>query len=264
MLNKLKASFQARVSQPWALSHFNRTSFGKALSTLRNKYPGRRCFLIGNGPSLRAEDLTRLHEAGEVCFAFNRIYNIFDQTPWRPDFYVSQDEKMLAGCAETVGQSELGTKFIPIQMKWYHGISIQGATWFNIIHQQAEAPKEFQFSDDAASGLYNSSTVMYTAAQLAAYMGFSEICLIGVDHHFRVSQNNQGQIIVDENAQDYFSKNYNADRENLYIPNTEKSTLTYIAMKDHCEKRGIRVYNATRGGKLEVFPRVDFDSLFVR
>lgn len=48
---------------------------------------------------------------------------------------------------------------------------------------------------------------------------------------------------------------------------------TYVAMKDHqfwnyqaarryAETHGIKIYNATRGGELEVFERVDFDSLF--
>lgn len=260
----IKSSFHARIIEPWIISHFEKTSWGKTLAGYKTKYSGRRCFLIGNGPSLRAEDLTRLRENGDICFAFNRIYNIFDQTSWRPDFYISQDEKMLGGCADTVNRMELGTKLIPIQLKWYHGIRISDANWFNIIHQQAESPLDFRFSDDAAKGLYNSSTVMYTAAQLAAYMGFADIYLIGVDHHFRVSQNNRGEIVVDENAKDYFSEQYNTDKANLYIPNTEQSTLTYIAMKHHCDARGIRVYNATRGGKLEVFPRVDFDSLFTR
>ena len=59
-----------------------------------------------------------------------------------------------------------------------------------------------------------------------------------------------------------FSEKYNTDKETLYIPNTEKSTRTYIAMKQHCDKRGVKVYNATRGGKLEVFPRINFDELF--
>lgn len=103
---------------------------------------------------------------------------------------------------------------------------------------------------------------MYTAAQMAAYMGFRGIFLIGADHHFRVSQNNRGEIVVDDSVKDYFTDHYNEDRAKLYIPNTEKRTLTYLAMKIHCEKRGIRVCNATRGGKLEVFPRVDLDSLF--
>jgi hypothetical protein len=63
-------------------------------------------------------------------------------------------------------------------------------------------------------------------------------------------------------VKDYFTDKYNEDKDKLYIPNTEKSTLTYVAMKEQCEKREIRVYNATRGGKLEVFERVDFDLLF--
>ena len=103
---------------------------------------------------------------------------------------------------------------------------------------------------------------MYTAAQIAAYMGIKEIFLIGVDHHFHISQNNAGQIVVDNSVKDYFTDKYNEDKDQLYIPNTEKSTLTYVAMKEQCEKRGIKVINATRGGKLEVFSRVDFDSLF--
>ena len=86
--------------------------------------------------------------------------------------------------------------------------------------------------------------------------------MIGVDHHFRTTVNNKGEIVIDDKVKDYFTDKYNEDKDKLYIPNTEKSTLTYVAMKRHCDQRGIRVYNATRGGKLEVFPRVEFDSLF--
>ncbi len=255
-------SIQARIIQPYQLAHFNRTKFGKALASLRNRYAGRRCFFIGNGPSLTAADLTKLHRSGEITFAFNRIYNIFDQTEWRPTFYISQDEKMLAGCIGEMNAQPMNTKFIPIQLKWYHDLSVDGAAYFNIAHQEAENPLDFRFSDDISREIYNSSTGMYTAAQIAAYMGFKEIYFIGVDHHFRISQNNNGDVVVDTTVKDYFTDKYNEDKDKLYIPNTEKSTLTYIAMKHHCDGRGIKVYNATRGGKLEVFPRIDFESLF--
>ena len=261
-MNKIIASIRARFVQPWVLKNYDKTAGGKALVAYKNKYSGRRCFLIGNGPSLRAGDLTKLHENGEITFGFNRIYNIFDQTPWRPTFYISQDEKMLGGCADVVNATEMGVKFIPIQLRWWHDIHIRGAQEFHIIDQQVEDPRRFGFSDDIAKGIYNSSTGMYTAAQMAAYMGFSEIFFIGVDHHFRTSVNNKGEVVVDNSVKDYFTDKYNEDKDKLFIPNTEKSTLTYVAMKDHCEKRGIRVFNATRGGKLEVFQRVDFDRLF--
>lgn len=262
LINRINASIQARLVHPWTLRHFGSTGYGKQLKDYKGRFSGRRCFLIGNGPSLRAEDLTRLHKAGEITFGFNRIYNIFDQTPWRPTFYISQDEKMLGGCADIVDGLDLKEKFIPIQLHWWHDIAIGGARYFNIIDQCVDDPRDFRFSDDIASGIYNSSTGMYTAAQIAAYMGFTEIYFIGVDHHFHISMNNKGEVVVDNSVKDYFTDKYNEDKENLFIPNTEKSTLTYVAMKTHCDSRGIRVYNATRGGKLEVFPRRDFDSLF--
>lgn len=262
LVNRIKASIDARIVQPNMQKHFEKTEYGKKLASYKDKYKGKRCFFIGNGPSLKADNLTKLHENGEITFAFNRVYNIFDDTPWRPTFYISQDEKMLSGCQDDVNKLDLPVKFIPIQLNWYHDVDINNATYFNIRPQISENPEEYLFSDDISKEIYNSSTGMYTAAQMAAYMGFSEIYFIGVDHHFKTSINNKGEIIVDNSVKDYFSDKYNADKDNLYIPNTEKSTLTYVAMKKHCDERNIKVFNATRGGKLEVFPRVDFDSLF--
>lgn len=263
IIQRVSDSIQARIIQPKMQKKFEKTKYGKKIAQYKEKYQNRRCFLIGNGPSLRADDLTILHNHEEITFAFNRVYNIFDDTPWRPTFYISQDEKMLKGCASQVDQLNLPVKLIPIQLKWYHNIDIHDALYFNMNWQQREDPQDYLFSDDVAHEIACASTGMYTAAQLAAYMGFSEIYLIGVDHHFHISQNNQGEIVVDNNVKDYFSEKYNEDKSNLYIPNTEKSTLTYIALKKHCDQRGIKVLNATRGGKLEVFPRVDFDKIFL-
>ena len=262
LLTHAYASVEARFIHPWQQKNFEKTRYGRKLRQYESKHAGQRCFFIGNGPSLRAEDLTKLQEEGEVTFAFNRIYNIFVQTEWRPTYYVSVDEKMLQGCAETVDQLDLPYKFIPINMRWYHGININDAVEFLMKAPQEENGEPLDFSGDISKGIYQSGTCMYAAAQIAAYMGFKEIYLIGVDHHFQISQNNKGEIIVDKSAKDYFSDKYNEDKANLYIPNTEKSTLTYMAMKQQCSQRGISVFNATRGGKLEVFPRVNFDSLF--
>ncbi len=256
-----KKSFEARIIQPWTLKHYSSTSYGRKICTYKDAYKGKECFLIGNGPSLRAEDLTLLYKNHIPTFACNRIYNIFEQTPWRPTFYISQDEKMLSGCSATVNELDIQSKWIPIQLNWYYGIDIRNAIYFNMVSQPSDKQDNYLFSDDASAEVYNSQTVLYTAAQLAAYMGFHTIYLIGVDHHFHISQNNQGEIVVDNTVKDYFSEEYNKDRDKLYIPNTEKSIYTYIAMKRHCHARGIRVYNATRGGRLEVFDRVNFEEI---
>lgn len=240
--------------------HFDKFAEGRELESLKNIHLGQKCVIVGNGPSLRAEDLDVLESKGIITFAFNRIYHIFEQTSWRPSYYISQDEKMLAGCIKEVEQLTAVKKFIPAEMSWYQGIDIQNIQPFHIVHQEENNMPGF--SEDIARCVINSSTVVYTAIQFAVYMGIKEIYLIGVDHQFQTSMNAKGEIVIDSTIKDYFCDKYNEDKNNLYIPNTEKSTLTFIAAKRYADAHDIKIYNATRGGKLEVFSRVDFDSVF--
>ena len=258
-MNPLK-SIHARFLN-YKASHFASFPEGRALAALKDIHMGRRCFIIGNGPSLRAEDLDKLKENGDITFAFNRIYHIFDQTTWRPTYYISQDGKMLSGCADDVAKLEAKMKFIPAELVWYEGIRIPGAQLFHIVNDEI-AENVPDFSRDISRKVCNSKTVVFTAIQLAVFMGIREIYLIGVDHHFHTSMNAKGEIVVDPTAKDYFAEKYNEDKENLYIPNTDVSTLTFVAARRFADEHGIRICNATRGGKLEVFERVDFESLF--
>ena len=167
---------------------------------------------------------------------------------------------MLAGCQKEVGNLETEIKFIPAELEWYDGLKIKGSTLFHI--ENCDFNKKPLFSENISKRIYNSRTVVYTAIQIAVYMGFKKIYLIGVDHHFHTSMNSKGEIIVDKTAKDYFSDKYNTDKENLYIPNTDLSTLAFVAAKEYTDAHNVRIYNATRGGKLEVFPRIEFNSIF--
>ena len=251
--------YQSIISRyrKFKINHFDKFE-GKSLCKLKSIHEGKRCFIIGNGPSLKADDLTMIKDNREISFAFNRIYHIFSQTDWRPTYYISQDEKMLAGCIDEVNSIIADKKFIPIEMDWYYKIHLKGTTPFHI----KKIGQKLDFSEDISKYIANSKTVVYTAIQFAVYMGIKEIYLIGVDHHFHISQNNKGEIIVDPNVKDYFSEAYNPDKEKLYIPNTDDSTLTFIKAKQYADEHGIKIYNATRGGRLEVFERKDFNTLF--
>jgi len=257
-MNPIK-SLQARFTN-YKLAHFDVFPEGKALKQLKDIHVGSRCFIVGNGPSLTAEDLTTLGQNGEITFAFNRIYHIFDQTEWRPTYYISQDGRMLSGSVDEVSHLRAGIKFIPAELEWYEGITIADRQLFHIVNREQNGLP--CFSEDISREVCNSKTVVYTAMQIAVYMGIREMYLIGVDHHFHTSMNAAGEIVVDPTAKDYFSDKYNEDKESLYIPNTDESTKTFFAAKRFADAHGVRIYNATRGGKLEVFPRVGFDSLF--
>lgn len=244
-------------------NHFHLFKEGKLLKTFRNKHKGRRCFIIGNGPSLTANDLNKIKGNNDISFAFNRIYYIYKQTDWRPTYYISQDEKLLSGCFQEVNNDIDSIKFIPIELKWYNKICIKNAFYFHIINKNIDNNKP-GFSEDISRYIVNSKTVVFSAIQIAVYMGIKEIYLIGVDHHFHTSINQKGEIIIDNTAKDYFSEEYNKDKQNLYIPNTDLSTFTYLSAKEYADEHGIKIYNATRGGRLEVFPRLDFESLFTK
>ena len=252
-------SFRCRWRN-FQLSHYARSSYGRELTSLKNIHEGCRCFIIGNGPSLKVEDLNILAKHREISFAFNRIYNIFDQTHWRPTYYISQDEKMLQNTYDEMCSVPAEKRFFPVEMKWYYNMPLHDALFF---HQKN--PKNMLkpvFSDDISNFIGNSKTVAFTAMQIAVFMGIKEIYLIGTDHHFHKSINAKGEIIIDPSAKDYFCDSYNKDKEDLYIPNTDESTYTFIAAKQYGDSHDIKIFNATRGGKLEVFPRVNFDELF--
>lgn len=240
------------------LRYFEITRWGKNLKGLHGKYANKRCFIIGNGPSLVPEDLEKLKD--EYTFAFNRIYLMFDRTEWRPTFYCTQDSKIAKASADEI-REKITTPYLfaPINLKWYEEVNLDSDYFFS---PEAAGEKVPVFSENIPHKIGVGNTVAYTAIQLATYMGFSEIYLLGVDHSFQTYQDMNGNIITDPHAKDYFTDKYNEDKSNLFVPRLDVSTLSYIAAQEYAQCHPVTIFNATRGGKLEVFPRVEFDKLF--
>ena len=69
----------------------------KRLERFKNKYKGKRCFIIGNGPSLNKMDLSPLKN--EYTFGLNRFYLIRKRIGFYPKFLVSVNDLVLSQCA---------------------------------------------------------------------------------------------------------------------------------------------------------------------
>ena len=252
------------------------------LAGYRNKYEGKRCFIIGSGPSLRAEDLDKIKD--EYSFACNLTYMIFDKTEWRPTFYAIQDKPFSIEYVDSLSAVPSELKFLAIGLggKMY---PIKGAIPVRMLHnvgywlQKGTLPP---FSDDAAHGVHDGLTVTYFNLQLAVYMGFKEIVLLGMDHQYKYQWQISQKVRDDPEQyfdkrlqgrgyevkgveQDHFFPDYwefcsgSKDRNSVYC--IEEVTLAYMAAREYAKEHGIRIVNATRGGKLEVFARVNFDKL---
>ena len=141
--------------------------------------------------------------------------------------------------------------------------SVKDACNFHLNYDE-EKRCPFSFSTDIAHQLDCRGTVTFTCMQLAAYMGFSRIYLLGVDHNYQKTIDIHGNVVVDPNAKDYFCEGYDDDIKDAVVHDMGNNTRAYQDAKAYCDQTRGRttIYNATRGGKLEVFERVGFDALF--
>jgi hypothetical protein len=233
---------------------------GKQLKIFKNIHKGERCFIIGNGPSLKIQDLEKLKN--EFSFAANKIFIAFEETDWRPTYYCIQDFKMILSEIETLKILNIRNKFIagnPLISK-----KIYWNDWiYFFLNTKPFYPNYPKFSEDISKQIFEGWTITYAEIQLAVYMGFKEIYLLGIDFNYAKSINNKGVISVSENPS-YFSDKYMDNKEfekQFNYPNLENSLLAYKAAKQYTEQNGIKIYNATRGGKLEIFERIDLDKL---
>lgn len=230
------------------------------IRALSNKHVGKRCFIIGNGPSLDSADLDKIHAAGDLSFAANKIANIFDRTKWRPTYYCVFDEGMPKDIVELMSQTTADKKFFR-KSSYYWTRKVKGDCVFLHTKGGMEYLDNPVFSDDVPEVLYTVATVTYAALQLAVFMGINEIYLLGVDNNYAIDKKKDGSLVKDASAKSYFEGAPEKDNKKC-VGSQWEMNIVYEAAKSYADAHNIRIYNATRGGKLEIFPRVNFDLLF--
>lgn len=229
------------------------------LARFKDIHKGERVFIIGNGPSVTMEDLDTLYKNNEKCIALNKIHKIFDNTLWRPNYICMSDARVINACESEM--EEITKNAIVFMADRFCHSDVERLNNVEYVHLKSEffIPNLPGFSVDITKGTNWGGSVTYDLAiQIAAYMGFSEIYLLGIDH------NNVGAVT---NAQNHFIPNYfSKEEEDIYagvVANFESMNLAYKKADIFSKKHGFRIFNATRGGKLEIFERVNFDSLFM-
>lgn len=236
------------------------------LFQIKNTHKGEFAFIIGNGPSLRAEDLTMLKNKGVFCFAANRINLIFSDTVWRPNCYTAIDPDIYRNNDKTISnvlQADLDYYIVTKQI--YSGFDAEFQSKQNCMYFTMKPISYYsnvrEFSSDPVKYLMNGFTVTYLSMQLAYYMGFSKIYLLGVDCDYARVLNKSGKVSQYEGKVSYFSKNYDSTKNNsAYI---DGMLLAYEYARKFAEQSGGRfsIYNASRGGKMKIFEQVEFDDI---
>jgi len=223
------------------------------LETWRNKFKGERCFVVGNGPSLRKTDLSRLD--GEFTIGMNRIYLAFEDYQFRSSCLVSVNDLVLEQC-----HAEMQALEIPKFISWRARKYFKAGPDTLFLDTTYTLPEDF--NGDATERLFEGFTVTYVSLQLAYFLGFSEAILIGVDHSFATK--GPANTVVTSQGEDpnHFNANYFGIGFKWQLPDLEGSERAYQMAREAFEADGRQILDATVGGKLTIFPKVDYEGLF--
>lgn len=221
------------------------------LELMKDAFAGKRCFIIGNGPSLLQTDLSKLR--GECTFGLNRGYLLFDRIGEPTTFLVAVNRYVVEQFGDELLRAP-STLFV----SWRSRRLIRPSA--DPIYLRRSRP--FTFSDDIAQhGAWEGATVTYVAMQLAFHLGFTEVVLIGVDHSFADKGPANKLITSSGTDSNHFDPDYFGAGVKWQLPDLEVSEAAYRLALDAFSRAGRSIVDATVGGALDVFPKVSFDDL---
>ena len=254
---RLLASPYMMVKKYLENQRYDNSKYPSEIKKYKNRHKGGRCFILGNGPSLQVKDLELINE--EICFAGNRIFDIFPKTDWRPDYYFCVDKNAVYQLNSEIERMNNITRFIEFSGRK----AINNSD--DIIYINSNPFFRINLFNDSKTGIsekpehmfWYGYTVVYPMIQMALYMGMKEIYLLGVDFNYSTVIGKFGNVKHKNNVQDYFSNR----KDNNAFLNYHSVLYSYECARNYCEKHNIKIRNCTRGGKLEVFIRESLEDV---
>jgi hypothetical protein len=221
----------------------------------RGIHTGKRCFIVANGPSLRKTDLTLLEN--EITFGLNRIYLLFEETSFRPTYYVAVNELILEQWAEDISQLDM-PKFLNWNRRSYYGDPASSTTYI----KSKMTIKDF-FQYDLTRPTVVGATVTFVALQLAFYMGFQTVYLIGLDHNYKEKGiPSKTETRAPDQDESHFHANYFPKGYKWQLPDLLRSEIEFSISRQAFEGDGREVLDATIGGKCQIFKKTAYEDLF--
>jgi hypothetical protein len=240
----------AAYLHPWRLESIRR------LGKLKDIHKGKRAFVIANGPSLKYTDMSKLRN--EFTFGMNRIYLMFPELGFSTTFLTVVNDLVIEQTANDLATLSL-PKFIAWRSRRHFPKSLSGNQLPTFLYTSYTGP---HFSTDVRGRVWEGATVTNVTLQLAFHMGFQQVILIGADHNYTATGKPNTTVISQGDDPNHFSPAYFGKGFRWQLPDLQTSEVGYAMVREAYRKAGREVLDATIGGKLTIFPKVDYDSLF--
>lgn len=219
------------------------------LEHFADRHRGETAWLVGNGPSVRLEDLDALN--GRLTFGFNRLYLAYGQTAFRPTYTVTGDGQMIEDFGQEIVDVAGGTVFVVNDTV----PDIVGDYIF--VRMLPVYPPLFSRSPESVVSPGGSS--LYMAMQIAYRMGVRRFYIYGADFRFQFGQaRSRDKFRIATGDGNHFIPNYRSGKP-WCPPSLKDIGSAFLTARLVMEREGGFVRNASRGGALEMFERTPFE-----
>ncbi|MDF9795211.1 hypothetical protein OKW21_000474 [Catalinimonas alkaloidigena] len=225
-----------------------KNQYAERLKRFKDIHKGEDCFIIGNGPSLNKIDIEKLNDY--YTFGLNKIYLINKNKNLKIDYLASINPYVIEQSIEQFKSMDLEV-FLSLQSCIEKELKIEsGINYLNI-------KRGIQFSRDCSTHVGAGHTVTFTAMQLAYYMGFKRVFLVGIDHNFfQTGKPNEEQVLTGDDI-NHFDNNYFSGQK-WQLADLEGSEAAYSLAKYYFNKDEKQIIDATYEGKLTIFPKISY------
>jgi len=242
-------------------------------AVLHNRHTGQRCFILGNGPSVKQLDLTMLK--GQNVISVSNGYLHQGYASFAPRYHCLPQvtygkmtrESVVAWFNEMhqhLGNAELFLNETEAELVREYGLFSGRKVHYVVMRESFDELEEREVID-ITRPIPRVGSVPVLAIILAMYMGFKEIILLGVDHdHFKT-----GKYVYAFETKVQKDKDYSVSSDGTVVTTwyDDFQTLArlwrqYRILGEIASASKISIVNATAGGELDEFQRREFQSLF--
>ena len=222
-----------------------------SIGRFKNLHAGQRCVIVCNGPSLNQMDLGFLRH--EVVFGLNKIHLGLDQFGFYPRYLVAANRLVVEQARAELARMTC-IKFIGSRAA--HVLPPDAFTY-----TLANMGPPTVFSEDIAKGVREGGTVTHIALQIAYYMGFAKVVIIGMDHRYEFTgKPHQTKHLAGPDL-NHFSEEYFSG-QNWQNPDLDRSESSYSAARAVYKSDGREIVDATLDGACQVFRKADYRTIF--
>lgn len=238
----------------WHLTSSAKNNRGR-VKRYNGKHKGERCFIVANGPSIKDMDLSYLEN--EITFGLNRIYLLFNNTNFRPTYYICVNELILEQFSDEINQLEM-PKFLNWNRRHYFNQEDQSISY---VKSKMVIRDTFQY--DLTKPTVIGATVTFVGLQIAYYMGFKQVIIIGLDHSYKEKATpSKLEVRTAEVDESHFHPEYFPKGAMWQAPDLLRSEIDFEIAHTAFNNDNRQILDATIKGKCNVFPKVDYFSLF--